>query len=199
MGIALACLLWRGWWRRVPVFGLYLAAQMPLLIGYRPESAAWLSNFWIPLAPLIVLLRVAVAIEAFRLHAVKYRWLMGLSLAALALALVGVIWRVVPAAPQPRIVELRRYAQIWAGLFLLLYAVLAYSADHWQTGWKARHLLVLLVILLNHTIVSMMSMEGPWRSGWWTVSDVSFAVSAAGYLAWAILCPLSGSPGPQAR
>jgi hypothetical protein len=188
--IALLAALCRGWWRRVPVFCFYLAAQLPLLIGYQPESREWLTGLWVPLEPLVVLLRVGTALEAFPMHHPEDRKLAGISLAALALALAAVVWRTLSVDPQSMIVELRRYAQIFAGLFLLLYVIVAYFEHILKSGWKSRHIIILMMILMNHTVVSTISLRRRWVSDWWFVSSISFAVATAGYLIWTICCPL---------
>jgi hypothetical protein len=198
--LALLAALVRGWWRRVPVFCCYLAAQLPLLVGYRPESEQWLQRFWVPLEPLVVLLRMGATVEAFWHNSTERRFLVGMSLSLLAAALVTLVWRVLPPEADWRIIEVRRYAQIWCAAFLLLYAVLMFVIGDLRRGWRLTHLLVLLGILLNHAAVSVASLRGAWGAGWWIVSPISFGAAAVGYLAWMILCPLRDRQrGPQAR
>ena len=194
---ALADLTVKGWWKKTPVFGAFLVLQVILLIGYRPHSDNWLAAVWVPLSPLMTGLRIGVAAEAYLLHASRVRRLMGLSLAALSVALVAVAWKALPPTTDlvPLMVEIRRYVQIFVGMFLLLYAVLAYCADGWREGWRSKHLLVMVALLLNNMTVSILMSFVP-KNAWHAMNDTSFAAAAIAYSVWIILCPQGDSRDP---
>ena len=187
----LSWLFSRGW-RRLPLFGAYLAVQMPLLIGCRPESAFWLQTEWVNLEPTVVVMRFAATAEAFWVHSADsaiqpHRRRLALALAALSAALLALVWVFTPSSPLQNVVQARRLAQVGCAAFLLLYAILVWSVGHLGAGWRTGHLLLLVAMLAVLASISVASMSiWPWSAAAWHFADDAANVAMAGFLAlWA--------------
>ncbi len=189
--IALFSWLFSRGWRRLPLFGAYLAVQLPLLIGCRPESALWLQTEWVNLEPAVVVLRCAATAEAFWVHSADptiqpHRKRLTAALGALAAALLALVWVFTPGSPLQNVVQARRLAQIGCAAFLLLYAVLVWSVGRLGTGWRTGHLLLLVAMLAVLAGISVASMSiRPWSwEAWHLVDDAANVAMAALLITW---------------
>ena len=203
---ALALLSWlfsRGW-RRLPLFGCYLAVQLPLLIGYRPEDPAWLAAWWLRLEPAVVVLRFAATAEAFWVHSADpsirpHRKQIAVALSCLVAALLALVWVFTPGSPLQNVVQALRPAQIGCAAGLLLYAVLVWSVGHLGAGWRTGHLLLMVAMLAVLASISVASMSiRPWSREAWHFVDEAANVAMAGLLVtWAALIPRSFLKNPS--
>ena len=193
-GLSLLSWLFCRGWRRIPLFGAYLAVQLPLLIGCRPESALWLQTEWVNLEPTVVALRFAATAEAFWVHSADpaiqpHRKRIAVALSGLLAALLALVWVFTPGSPLQNVVQARRLAQIGCAAFLLLYAVLVWSVGHLGIGWRSGHLLLFVAMLAILAGISVASMSiRPWsREAWHFVDDAANMATAVLLACWAIM------------
>ena len=193
-GIALLSWLFSRGWCHLPFFGAYLAVQLPLLIGCRPESAIWLQTEWVNLEPAVVVLRLVATAEAFWVHSADsairpHRKRVTVALSCLVAALLALVWVFTPGRPLQNVVQARRLAQIGCAAFLLLYAVLVWSVGRLGTGWKTGHMLLVVAMLTVLASISVASMSiRPWlRESWHFVDDAANVAMAGLLCGWAVM------------
>ena len=176
----------------LPLFAASLLLSLPLVATYDPGSMTWINRQYSNLAPLVILLRVGAAIEIgaeVLLPPHRHRWLALLASAAVPVSMLAMAWDIL-GHPALNVVLTRRFAHIFAAIFLLLVTMYLWRSSGligWYWGWRQRHLAILLLILWNHAAVALYGLHvvrWGWLA-WYTAQPVSWGIAAVLYWTWA--------------
>ena len=207
--VALAFLSWllhRGW-RRLPLFGAYLACQLPLLFGFRPEDDTWLASWWLYWQPAVLVARALATWEAYWVHTdgqatKRARIASGACLIVIAIGMMVAAWGFRPSSTVSNIVQIRRSAIVGMWAFLFLYLMASALRGILGSGWRTRHYLLhfaMMTVLFAVILPGLGVVRLSWsRDAWHLVDDVANLAMSGLMLVWALLVPTARTPAPQA-
>lgn len=191
---AIAAFIGTGFWRRFPLFSIYLVVSCLLAMTYRPESESWIRDTYLRIEPLALALRFVAACEVLWTITDRYpaRLIGGLAMLGIA---VGIsTWQIEPAGSVYQFVQIRRYCQISTAAFLIFGFVFLWHQNMWRWDNYSAHAVILLCLIVKQGVYSIISLKVRWVSipQWFAADWPGLMITSLCCLAWMILALATG-------